>query len=132
MKEVDAESRIPRDWLQKAQKDWRRVRRRLEEGDLEDAAFHLQQALEKFLKAYLLSKGWRLRRIHDLEVLLDEAVKYREDWEQYRLLCQKVTDYYLIGRYPFLPEVPPQQDIEAAFREAHDFVRAMQREFREV
>jgi HEPN domain-containing protein len=30
----------------------------------------------KFLKAFLLSKGWQLRRIHDLEALLDDAMAF--------------------------------------------------------
>ncbi|MHA1263182.1 MAG: hypothetical protein ACTSSA_14055 [Candidatus Freyarchaeota archaeon] len=30
------------------------------------------------MKGYLLSKGWQLERIHDLAVLLDEAVKYKK------------------------------------------------------
>lgn len=60
------ESRYPKDWLALAEKDLVRVRRSLRDRDPELAAFCLQQAVEKFLKAFLLSKGWKLRRIHDL------------------------------------------------------------------
>ena len=63
------ESRYPNDWLALAEKDLLRVTRSLRDKDPELAAFYLQQAVEKFLKAYLLSKGWKLRRIHDLEAL---------------------------------------------------------------
>lgn len=51
------ESLYPPDWIKKAQKDMERVKKRLEDYDSEDAAFHLQQSFEKYLKAYLLSKG---------------------------------------------------------------------------
>jgi HEPN domain-containing protein len=62
------ESFYPLDWIKKVKRDLKRVKERLEISDFEDAAFHLQQALEKYLKAYLLSRGWELKRIHDLEL----------------------------------------------------------------
>lgn len=31
------------------------------------ALSHLQQAVEKYTKAFLISKGWELRKIHDLK-----------------------------------------------------------------
>lgn len=54
-----------------------------------------EEILKRGLKAYLLSKGWKLKRIHDLEELLDEAIKYNSKFEIYRKACQKVTGYYL-------------------------------------
>ena len=94
------ESSYPLDWLNKAAGDLKRVKARLEEGDIEDAAFHLQQAIEKALKGFLLSRGWKLKKIHDLEALLDDAVRYDTFLERYRHLMQQVTGYYLTERYP--------------------------------
>ncbi len=51
------ESLYPADWIRIAEKDLRRVKRLLDDQDPEGAGFHLQQAVEKFLKAFLLSKG---------------------------------------------------------------------------
>jgi len=79
------ESHYPADWLRIAEKDLRRVRRLLEIQDSEAAGFYLQQATEKFLKAFLLSRGWRLQRIHDLEALLNSALAHEPALEQYRL-----------------------------------------------
>ena len=53
------------------------------EKDTDDAAFRLQQAIEKYLKGFLLARGWRLRRIHDLGVLLSEAVRHDPGLERY-------------------------------------------------
>jgi len=100
------ESTYPRDWLNIAERDLARVERCLRDDDPEAAGFFLQQALEKFLKAYLLSRGWRLRRVHDLEALLDDALEHNPELESMRPLCQRVTGYYLIERYP-LPGVSP-------------------------
>ena len=87
------ESLFFKGWYQKAKKDIGRVEARLKEGDMEEAAFHLQQSIEKYLKGYLLSKGWKLQRIHDLEALLDKAVKYKKKLELYIVYLQK--DWFL-------------------------------------
>lgn len=50
------ESVLLQDWIKAAKKDLNRVRIMLEAQDFGDAGFHLQQAVEKYLKAYLLSK----------------------------------------------------------------------------
>jgi HEPN domain-containing protein len=47
-----------------------------------------------------LSKGWELKRIHDLETLLNEAVVHDSLLEQFRGACQKITQYYVEERYP--------------------------------
>jgi len=70
------ESLYPADWLRIAEKDLGRVEHLLGIKDPEAAGFFLQQAVEKFLKAFLLSKGWELERIHDLEALLNAALVY--------------------------------------------------------
>ncbi len=96
------ESRYPEDWLRIAEKDLSRAERSLRDDDPELAGFCLQQAVEKFLKAFLLGKGWELRRIHDLEALLDDAVTYDLGLEQFRPICQRVTKYYVLERYPLM------------------------------
>ena len=94
------DSLYPRDWFRIAEKDFKRAQQLLKLEDPEGAAYNLQQATEKYLKGFLLVKGWQLKRIHDLEVLLNDALKYEPTLEEFRDLCQKVTDYYLLNRYP--------------------------------
>ena len=98
------ESRYPNDWLALAEKDLLRVTRSLRDKDPELAAFYLQQAVDKCLKAYLLSKGWKLRRIHDLEALLDDAMAHDPSLDQFRNACPKITNYYVVERYPLTVE----------------------------
>jgi len=96
------ESLYPQDWFAKARQDVRTVEILLrEEGDAEVAGFHLQQAVEKYLKGYLPSKGWELERIHNLETLLNEAVRFEPGLERFRKLCEEATDFYTLERYPF-------------------------------
>lgn len=98
------ESRYPDDWFRVGRKELRRAEHLLEINDLDGAAFNLQQAAEKFFKGYLLSKGWGLRRIHDIEPLLNEALRYDSALEEFRAGCLKLTDYYIEERYPFVGE----------------------------
>ncbi|HUF42029.1 MAG TPA: HEPN domain-containing protein [Verrucomicrobiae bacterium] len=69
------------EWLRIARKDWRRAERNLEDRDPEAAGFFLQQSLEKYLKAFLLKRHWKLRKIHELDALLDEAPNSRRTWK---------------------------------------------------
>lgn len=101
------ESQIPADWFEKAVKELRRVEILLEAEDIEGAGFHLQQAAEKYLKGYLLGKGWPLRRTHDLEILLNEAIVYDERFEAYLDPCIMVREFYVELRYPFIASVLP-------------------------
>ena len=94
------ESLYPKDWFRIAGKDFKRAEYLLGIDDPEGAGYHLQQAVEKYLKGFLLSKGWELKRIHDLEVLLNDALRYEGALEQFRSFCQKITGYYIIDRYP--------------------------------
>ncbi|MGQ9629429.1 MAG: HEPN domain-containing protein [bacterium] len=104
------ESLYPADWLRIAEKDLKRVEHLLGVQDPEAAGFYLQQAVEKFLKAFLLSKGWRLEHIHDLEVLLNEALVHDPSLERFRMVCQKITGFYLVERYPFVVEAGLTED----------------------
>ncbi len=80
----DRESQYPEDWFRIAEQDLRRVGKRLAESDNEDAAFRLQQAVEKYLKGFLLAHGWRLKRTHDVSALLTEPVRYDRRLERFR------------------------------------------------
>lgn len=94
------DSLYPADWLRVAEKDLNRAQHLLSVDDAEAAGFYLQQAVEKFLKAFLLSKGWRLERIHDLEALLNRALRHEPSLEPFRAACQKISGFYVVDRYP--------------------------------
>ena len=108
------ESRYARDWLRVAEKDWARLGHALDDSDAEEAGFWLQQAMEKYLKAYLLSKGWRLRKVHDLEVLVNEAASHTPGFAQYARACRKISGYYISERYPMMD--PPLLAVEEVVR----------------
>lgn len=111
------------DWLRIAEKDLKRAERQLKDNDLELAGFCLQQALEKFLKAFLLSQGWQLKKIHDLDILLASAVDFDPSLIKYREMCQKLTAFYFIERYPFVVETEvTTEDVSQLLREAKELI----------
>ena len=71
-----ADSPYAEDWRRVARRDWERTLRSLRDGDAGLAGFLLQQCLEKYLKAFLLTRSWKLRRTHELDTLLDAAVAF--------------------------------------------------------
>jgi len=97
---TDKENSYQADWLRIAEKDITRVEKLLDIEDPEAAGFYLQQAVEKFFKAFLLSKGWKLKKTHDLETLLNEALEYYPTLEKYRSVCLKISGFYFMERYP--------------------------------
>ncbi len=99
-------SLYPSDQLRIAERDYARVEYLLAAHDPEAAGFYLQQALEKFLKAYLLSKGWQLQRIHDFEPLLNEALHLNSPLEQYRTILQRVSGSTPLNDIPLSSRIP--------------------------
>ena len=117
------ESSYPDDWLRIARKDLRRAQNLLSMNDPEAAGLFLQQAIEKHLKAYLLSRGWRLKRIHDLEILLDDALAFDPGLEEFRTLCIRVAGYYMAERYPFvLQSGVEEEDVHRSLAEADKLI----------
>ena len=94
------DSEYPEDWIETAEEDLEMSTILLESGHPRGAGYNLQQAVEKFFKAYLIRQGWRLQRTHDLVELLDDVLQYDSDLEEFRSVCKLVTDYALAGRYP--------------------------------
>jgi HEPN domain-containing protein len=119
-------SLYPQDWFRIGEKDLKRAEHLLNVNDPEGAGYHLQQAVEKYLKGFLLSKGWKLKRIHDLEVLLNDALKYEKTFDAYRTLCQKITGYYVIDRYP-LPSAPTltREEVQESVIEAEKLIQRL-------
>jgi HEPN domain-containing protein len=97
-----ADSGYPADWFRIGERDLDRAKRLLDDDDYPGAAFNLQQAVEKHLKGYLLARGWKLRRVHDIEVLLNEAARLDASFEEFREHCRKMTQYYFEDRYPYI------------------------------
>ncbi|MFH1860468.1 MAG: HEPN domain-containing protein [bacterium] len=120
------DSRYPPDWIKIGKKDWHRMKVMLKDEDIESSGYFLQQSLEKYLKAFLLQKGWKLKRIHELDALLDDAVRYNPELTTFYPLCERVSGYYFTERYPSLTEEElSSEEIERDINEAERFIQVM-------
>ncbi|NOX87222.1 MAG: HEPN domain-containing protein [Chlorobi bacterium] len=84
-------------------------------------AFHCQQAVEKYLKAFILKLGLPIKRTHDLVYLLeqiDQREKVDKKW------FEKVLDLQDLSveiRYPDQVIDLSEEDIESAIKTAIQF-----------
>ena len=87
------------------------------------AAYHLQQAAEKLLKAMLILAGHRFRRTHDLDDLADQTAPL------YPLLAARLdalrplTVWGVAYRYPGLEDEPEPEPAIAELQQAADLIR---------
>lgn len=91
----------PADWLRSARSRLRSVDLLYPlEGASESVIELLQEASERFLKAYLLSFGWKLRKIHDLGALVAEAVNLDPRFSAFEDFADRLTDQFWEQHYP--------------------------------
>ena len=87
-------------WLKYTSDDLSWTEANLKEGVWYGACFTAQQAAEKALKAYLINKGKNIKKIHDLNALLEECISFNRSFENLRKECIILTGYYAPSRYP--------------------------------
>jgi hypothetical protein len=72
----------------KADHDIQAVELLMNEGATDVICFHLQQAAEKILKAYLQANSVDFPRTHDLDALLDICSENTDRFEPYRIVSK--------------------------------------------
>jgi HEPN domain-containing protein len=87
-------------WVFFAEKDMLTAKTIIDYAELTgEVAFHCQQAIEKYLKGYLVEHGKEIRKIHDL-VKLYSQVKGIKDWNLDETLLRDISTIYVETRYP--------------------------------
>lgn len=90
-------------------------------GYCDEVIFLIHQAMEKYLKGYLIFHGWDLKKTHDIEVLLYEAKVYEPRLEDFLDFGRKLTAFYYESRYP------PGTPIEVSQQEADEAIKTAQK-----
>ena len=62
-------------------------------------AFHCQQAVEKYLKGFLVIQGEEPPYIHDLDILCSLALKHRPSFTSISSLCTTINYFSVQPRY---------------------------------
>lgn len=105
------------EWVEKAESDYRAAEREMrvrKEPSYDVVCFHAQQCAEKYLKTVILEHQLPLRRIHDLEVLLDQVLPLSPAWAAFRNQILLLNDYSVDIRYP--GETATKDEARAAVR----------------
>jgi HEPN domain-containing protein len=94
-------------WLLKANEDLLVVNRLTENEIIATSTicFHCQQAVEKFLKAFLIANGVEIKKTHNIEFLLSECAEFDSDFEN--IDPKELSDFGVDARYPgdmFIPD----------------------------
>jgi HEPN domain-containing protein len=113
-------------WLDRAGDDLGAVRVLLRDGITMQAAFHLQQAIEKTLKALLLAARQDVRKTHDLDTLAELARRHWPTLVATPFALSYVSRWYVITRYPGDDDVGPiVEDVRGALPEVEALFSAV-------
>ena len=94
-------------WLAKAAEDAAAARMLLSGGLAGLAAFHVQQAAEKALKALLVAAARDIHRVHDINTLADLARAHWPDVVPSPFPLIATNQWYMTTRYPDIEEESP-------------------------
>lgn len=105
-----------REWFRTGDSDLRSARVLLDLSPPESstAAFHCQQAAEKYIKGFLAFHGEDPPRIHDLTVLLELAEEYDASLGDYEDDARILVPFAVAGRYPCTGTSPRSSETEQA------------------
>ena len=118
---VDRE--IIKEWIAKADEDFEFAKINLEEEKpfYAQICFHFQQAVEKYLKAYIITNGLAFRKVHDLPLLLKQCCRKDPAFKNFADDCEFLATFYIETRYPVhWPIQLSKNEADKAFRSAED------------
>lgn len=108
-------------WLMKAGNDLKTGKDEIatSEPTTDTVCFHMQQCVEKCLKAYLIHKGKEISRTHNLSILLHECLELDAAFEALKNdNIDELTAYAVDARYPGDFYMPMLAEAQAAIKMA--------------
>lgn len=121
-------------WIKKAENDLKIVEHLLnvEDAPKDILCFHIQQAVEKYLKAYLTWNEMRVKKTHDMESILNLCIEKDKEFEKLnKEKISRLTIYAVEARYPeeyFEPMVNEVRELYMVAKEVKNFVKKKLRE----
>ena len=86
------------------------------DGDNSVICFLLQQAVEKYLKGYLIKNSGLLQQGHNTRKLCNIAKTYNSEIGKYEKDCAFLNDFYIETRYPAEdPLIISKDDVSECF-----------------
>ena len=89
-------------WIKKADDDLKVARRELsiEDSVLDAVCFHFQQAVEKYIKAYLIKVKGKVKRTHNLAFLIEQCIQLDSDFDKFEVAFDNISECGVEIRYP--------------------------------
>ena len=121
---------VVKEWIERGKHDLEVAKILLAEEEYFDVVlFHVHQAVEKYLKGFLIDNGWDLKKIHDLELLVTEAMNFDAIFQKYLDLGRKLTAFYFEERYPPGPITScSKEEIKEILVEAEEIINKLKGE----
>jgi HEPN domain-containing protein len=121
----EALKRQAEEWFERGARDIETAQLIFDERGYTDAiAYHIQQALEKYMKGYLVLHGKKPPRIHELNTLLNHILTIDESLADFLDLCEKASRYYFEERYPPGPPADySYEEIESDLNQAWSMIK---------
>ena len=103
-------------WLEKANNDLATAQRLLDIKPmiLDNACFHCQQAIEKYLKAFLNYNGKETERTHNIIFLLSQAADF--DIVFGTIDAMNINAYAVQARYPDFTMIPDEDEAKGYYQ----------------
>ena len=117
-----------KDWITIADRDIIAAKELVKNSKVvSNAAFHCQQAIEKYFKAYLLEHGWELQKTHDLMRLYIEITKIKNFQIDTDTLLE-IDKVYMDTRYPDDYVEPSEKEIKKFYKFAKEIGNKIKKE----
>jgi len=98
------DSKEYKDWIKKGDEDFEVAKLLFKESDFMDTVgYHLHQAIEKYLKGFLLFSNTDYPLIHNLVLLLQQCSEFDKEILDYSEECERLNTYFIKAKYPSDP-----------------------------
>ena len=126
----DSQQQLVQNWLRKAENDLKIGRDEMQTAKptTDMVCYHMQQCVEKYLKAYLVQHQAFFRRTHDIAELIEQCKEIDASFDSlYKYQADSLTIYGVEIRYPDDFYMPTQEETKASIQitlTVRDFVQA--------
>jgi HEPN domain-containing protein len=119
------------EWFAKGDHDIESARLLFEKhGHTDIIGFLIQQGIEKYLKGYLIYHGWELKKIHDLQELINEATKIDKGFGIFLDPCINISKCYIDTRYPGFPTEYSREEMKKSLAVATRIIESIKKAVR--
>lgn len=119
---------VVRKWILKAENDLKIGKDEMltEEPATDPVCFHMQQCVEKYLKAFLIYHNQEIRKTHDIAELLTMCLEIDDTFHKlFDINAHELTDFAIEVRYPdelYFPSIEETKEAIDIAEKVKEFV----------